>query len=129
MSTKIIYNITKSLISILIQRGVDINQLIPKSKTQINFETESNNLIDLQGKISIIRAKIVDNQRELLGMIEPTLFNNLANTNNPWEKTSITKAWFDKVHAINNLVNEHEKLITDFGVVYDKIETLREYEI
>jgi hypothetical protein len=124
MGTKILYSITEWLLRILKTRGVDVSQLNPKTKKDHLFDGYSNNLIDLQGAISIKRAEIIDNQRDLLAMVEPTLFNILGKSEDNWEKTTITKAWFDKLNDINYLVEEHQDLLKEFEGTFIKIQNL-----
>jgi hypothetical protein len=125
MSTKILYSLTDWLLRILKTRGVDISQLNPKTKIEFEFESAKNDLIDLQGEISIKRAEIIDNQRDLLAMVEPTLFSTLSNSKDGWEKNTVTKLWFDKLKEINDLVNEHQTLLKEFEDTYIKIENLK----
>jgi hypothetical protein len=125
MSTKILYSLTDWLLRILKTRGVDISQLNPKTKIEFEFESAKNVLIDLQGEISIKRAEIIDNQRDLLAMVEPTLFSTLSNSKDGWEKNTVTKLWFDKLKEINDLVNEHQTLLKEFEDTYIKIENLK----
>jgi hypothetical protein len=125
MSTKILYSITEWLLRILKTRGVNISELNPKTKNEVVFEMHSNSLIDLQGQISIKRAEIIDNQRDLLAMVEPTLFSTLGNTKDGWQKTTVTKLWFDKLNEINDLVDEHQGLLKEFEETYIKIENLK----
>jgi len=125
MSTKILYSLTDWLLRILKTRGVDISQLNPKTKIEFEFESTKNVLIDLQGEISIKRAEIIDNQRDLLAMVEPTLFSTLSNSKDGWEKNTVTKLWFDKLKEINDLVNEHQTLLKEFEDTYIKIENLK----
>jgi hypothetical protein len=123
--TKILFNITEWLLTILKTRGVDITTLNPKTKKDVEVEYNKNQLVGLQAQISIKRAEIIDGQRDLLGMIEPTLFNVLGQTNDSWEKTTVTKLWFDKLRTINDLIDEHQVLIKEFEDTYVKIENLK----
>jgi hypothetical protein len=123
--TKILFNITEWLLTILKTRGVDITTLNPKTKKDVEVEYNKNQLVGLQAQISIKRAEIIDGQRDLLGMIEPTLFNVLGQTNDSWEKTTVTKLWFDKLRTINNLIDEHQVLIKEFEDTYVKIENIK----
>ena len=125
MTTKILYSITEWLLRILKSRGVNISKLNPKTRTELEFDMYSNSLIDLQGKISLKRAEIVDNQRDLLTMVEPTLFSVLNDGKDNWQKTTTTKIWFDKLDEINHLINEHEILLKEFEGTYSKIENLK----
>jgi hypothetical protein len=125
MMTKILFNITEWLLTILKTRGVDITTLNPKTKKDVEVEYNKNQLVGLQAQISIKRAEIIDGQRDLLGMIEPTLFNVLGQTNDSWEKTTVTKLWFDKLRTINNLIDEHQVLIKEFEDTYVKIENIK----
>ena len=125
MMTKILFNITEWLLTILKTRGVDITTLNPKTKKDVEVEYNKNQLVGLQAQISIKRAEIIDGQRDLLGMIEPTLFNVLGQTNDSWGKTTVTKLWFDKLRTINNLIDEHQVLIKEFEDTYVKIENIK----
>lgn len=125
MATKILYSITEWLLRILKTRGVDTSRLNPKTKNELEFETHSNSLINLQGEISIKRAEIIDNQRDLLAMVEPTLFSTLGDSKDGWQKTTVTKLWFDKLGEINHLIDEHQILLKEFEETYIKIENLK----
>ena len=126
MGTKLIYNITEWLLKILKARGEDISKLNPKTKNDMLVEGTLNELRDLQADISIKRAEIIQAQNELLSMVEPTLFNVLSESKDSWEKTSVTKLWFDKLNVINDMVGEHETLVKRFEETYIKIEKLKE---
>lgn len=119
MITKLLTKITFYLIRVLIKRGVNVPDKV------IEMSPASLKLIQLQGEISIMRANIIESQRDLIRMVEPTLFRNLAETNDSWEKTSITKSWYDKVDEINVLINEHQTVLNEFDEVYNKIEANR----
>lgn len=125
MTTKILYSLTEWLLQILKSRGVNVSMLNPKTKTEIQFDVHSNSLIDLQGQISLKRAEIIDNQRDLIAMVEPTLFSVLGNSSDGWQKNTTTKIWFNKLDEINELIDEHQTLLKEFEGVYTKIENLK----
>lgn len=125
MTTKILYSITEWLLRVLKSRGVNTGLLNPKTNTELQFENHSNLLINLQSEISLKRAEIIDNQRDLITMVEPTLFSVLGDGKDHWEKTTTTKIWFNKLDEINELINEHQTLLKEFEGVYTKIENLK----
>jgi hypothetical protein len=125
MTTKILFFITEWLLQLLKNRGVNISKLTPKSESEKQFDIHSKFLIDLQGRISIKRADIIDNQRDLIAMVEPTLFSVLSNGEDNWQKNTTTKLWFNKLNKINELINEHQTLLNEFEGVYTKIENLK----
>jgi hypothetical protein len=130
MVTRILYSITEWLLKILKTRGVDISTLNPKTKREVVIEGEINKLRELQSEISIKRGEIIQEQNELMSMVEPTLFNILSESKDSWEKTSVTKLWFDKLSVINDMVGEHETLVKHFEDTYTKIEKLKtNYEV
>ena len=125
MTTKLLFAMTEWFLRILKARGVDITKLNPKTKKEVELEVVSNQLINLQGALSIKRAEIIDNQRVLLAMIEPTLFGALSESKEGWGRGTITKLWFDKLNDINGLIDEHQTLIKEFEDTYIRIENLK----
>ena len=122
---KILFKITEGLMTILKQRGVDISKLKPLTKKERDIETLSNHLYDLQATISIKRAEIVDIQNGLIVSMEPIVFSVLGQTDDNWQKTTLTKVWIDKLNEINVKINEHEELLQDFEATYYNIENTK----
>lgn len=123
MFTKLIHSITKKLIKFLEKRGVDIfeeNPFLTPSEDELIFNENNNKLINLQGEISLKRAEIIENQKNLLQIIEPALFSNLSESSDNWERNGVTKLWFDKVNEINKLIQDHQNLINEFEEMYTK---------
>ena len=119
---KILFAITESLLTILRQRGVDISKLNPQTKKEKEVEQLANQLYDLQATISIKRAEIVETQRNLIINVEPVLLNVLAETQDNWQKTTLTKVWVDKLNDINTKIDEHEELLGEFELTYYNLE-------
>jgi hypothetical protein len=122
---KILFAIAEGLLTILRQRGVDISKLNPLTKKEKEIEQLSNQLYDLQATISIKRAEIVETQRNLLLNIEPVLINVLAETEDSWQKTTLTKIWMEKLSDINSKINEHEELLGEFELTYYNLENIK----
>lgn len=122
---KILFAITQRLLTILKKRGVDISLLRPITKKETKIEEESNKLYDLQAVISIKRAEIVEIQKQLIINIEPLVFNVLSQTNDNWQKTSMTKIWMDSLNGINTKIDEHEQLLRLFESTYYNLEEIK----
>lgn len=122
---KILFTITETLLRILRQRGVDVSKLRPLTKKEIEVETLSNKLYDLQANISIKRAEIVDTQKNLLVDVEPILLSVLADANDNWQKTTMTKIWLDSLNEINKKIDEHEELLQVFETTYYNLQNAK----
>ena len=119
---KILFSITEALLTILRKRGVDVTRLRPLTKKEKEIEVLSNRLYDLQANISIKRAEIVDIQKQLIVNMEPVVFNILAETDDSWQKTTMTKIWMDNLGEINKKIDEHEELLQNFETTYYNLE-------
>lgn len=122
---KILFAITESLLKLLKHRGVDITKLRPLTKKEKDIEALSNKLYDLQASISIKRAELVDIQRGLITNMEPIVFSVLAETDDSWQKTTMTKIWMDKLGDINKKIDEHEELLHVFEMTYYNLENTK----
>jgi hypothetical protein len=122
---KILFAITEGLLTILRQRGVDISKLKPQTKKEKEVEELSSQLYDLQAVISIKRAEIVETQRNLIINVEPVLLNVLAETEDNWQKTTLTKIWMEKLNEINTKIEEHEELLGEFELTYYNLENVK----
>ncbi len=126
MFVKLLYALTELLLKLLKDSGVDTKKLIQKNAAEVELELVENELLKHQNQLSIKRAEIINNQRDLLAMVEPTLFSTLNDGEDNWQKTTITKLWFDKLDVINKLIDEHQEISKHFENTYIKIEKLRE---
>lgn len=122
---KILFAITETLLRVLRQRGVDVSKLRPLTKKEIEVETLSNKLYDLQATISIKRAEIVDTQKNLLVNVEPIVLSVLAEANDNWQKTTMTKIWLDSLNSINRQIDEHEELLQVFEATYYNLQNAK----
>lgn len=113
--------------NLLRSRGVDVQQLVPKTKQEIDFNNIKEELINLQGAVSLKRADIIDKQSDLFAFIEPVVYTTFGEIDNSWGKMGMTKLWFDKLNDINLLINEHENLLKEFENTYIKLENIRKY--
>ena len=123
--TRILYNITKWLLNILDNRGVDVSSLTPQTDTEIEIERLTEKLLILASDISIKRAGIVEEQRSLLQTLEAPVFSMLSETNDSWQKTIVTQVWLDKIQVISDMIGEHEDLVKKFEHLYIKIEKIK----
>jgi hypothetical protein len=123
--TRILYNITKWLLKILNNRGIDVSSLTPQTDTEIKIERLTENLMILASDISIKRAGIVEEQRSLLETLEAPVFSMLSETNDSWQKTIVTKVWLDKIQIISDMIGEHEELVKKFEYLYINIEKIK----
>lgn len=122
---KILFAITEALLRVLRQRGVDVSKLRPLTKKEIEIESLSNKLYDLQANISIKRAEIVDTQKNLIVNVEPVLLSILAQTEDNWQKTTMTKIWLDSLNDINQKIDEHEELLQVFEATYYNLQNAK----
>jgi hypothetical protein len=123
--TRILYYITKWLLNILNNRGVDVSSLTPQTETEIKIERLTEKLMILASDISIKRAGIVEEQRSLLQTLEAPVFSMLSETNDSWQKTIVTQVWLDKIQVISDMIGEHEDLVKKFEHLYIKIEKIK----
>jgi hypothetical protein len=82
-------------------------------------------LYDLQANISIKRAELVETQKNLIVKMEPIVFNVLSETDDSWQKTTMTKIWMDDLTEINNKIDEHEELLNLFENTYYNLENTK----
>ena len=122
---KILLAITETLLVLLKKRGVDVSVLIPLTKKEKQIELLSNRLYDLQANISIKRAELVETQKNLIVKMEPIVFNVLSETDDSWQKTTMTKIWMDDLTEINNKIDEHEELLNLFENTYYNLENTK----
>ena len=104
--------------------GIKNELNLNKKTVNLNAENLRLDIMKLQADVSLKRAEIIGEQNDILRFIEPTLLNGLSNTTDSWEKTTITKAWFDKLTKLNNIIIEHEELVNKFEGLYKKIQEL-----
>ena len=122
---KILLAITETLLVLLKKRGVDVSVLRPLTKKEKQIELLSNRLYDLQANISIKRAELVETQKNLIVKMEPIVFNVLSETDDSWQKTTMTKIWMDDLTEINNKIDEHEELLNLFENTYYNLENTK----
>ena len=122
---KILFAITEALLRVLRKRGVDVSTLRPLTKKEKQVEALSNRLYDLQASISIKRAELVETQKDLIVKMEPIVFSVLAETDDSWQKTTMTKIWMDTLTDINNKIDEHEELLVTFEKTYYNLENTK----
>ena len=122
---KILFAITEALLRVLRKRGVDVSTLRPLTKKEKQVEALSNRLYDLQASISIKRAELVEVQKDLIVKMEPIVFSVLAETDDSWQKTTMTKIWMDTLTDINTKIDEHEELLVTFEKTYYNLENTK----
>ena len=57
--------------------------------------------------------------------MEPIVFNVLSETDDSWQKTTMTKIWMDDLTEINNKIDEHEELLNLFENTYYNLENTK----
>lgn len=116
-----LYGLTKYLLGVLKDRGVNIDEIAPKSKKEIAFETNRGALVTKQLDISDKRLEIANLQSKLLLTVEPSIFSILGKAEDSWEKTTVTKVWLESIRTINSKMAEHATMVNEFNDMYTKM--------
>jgi hypothetical protein len=124
----LLYSIAKWSVNKLIKQGVDLSNIVETDDYTKRIRNAANSLneelIGLQDKFALKRVEIIELQNELIEVIEPTVMNLLAETEDNLVKTTMTKIWYDKMTMINKAVDEHEALIADFSKKHEQLQKL-----
>jgi hypothetical protein len=124
----LLYGIAKWSVNKLIKQGVDLSNIVETDDYTKRIRNAANSLneelIGLQDKFALKRVEIIELQNELIEVIEPTVMNLLAETEDNLVKTTMTKIWYDKMTMINKAVDEHEALIADFSKKHEQLQKL-----
>jgi hypothetical protein len=124
----LLYSIAKWSVNKLIKQGVDLSNIVETDDYTKRIRNAANSLneelIGLQDKFALKRVEIIELQNELIDVIEPTVMNLLAETEDNLVKTTMTKIWYDKMIMINKAVDEHEALIADFSKKHEQLQKL-----
>jgi hypothetical protein len=124
----LLYGIAKWSVNKLIKQGVDLSNIVETDDYTKRIRNAANSLneelIGLQDKFALKRVEIIELQNELIDVIEPTVMNLLAETEDNLVKTTMTKIWYDKMIMINKAVDEHEALIADFSKKHEQLQKL-----
>jgi hypothetical protein len=130
----LVYKIAKWSVNRLIKKGVNLSGLV----TTTIKDSEVKNLIinlndglnELQEKFSLKRAEIIVEQTKLINEIEPTYITMLAESKDGFTQTTMTKHWVDYLGLIDQLVYEHECLISEFNEKHEHLKKIEDkYEI
>lgn len=115
-----LYGLTRYLLKVLKNRGVNIDDIAPKSTKEIEFELQRGAIVNKQLDFSDKRLEIVNLQSKLLSTVEPAMFSIMGKAEDSWEKTTITKVWLESIKTINAKMKEHAIIINEFNEMYNK---------
>ena len=105
----------------LIKWLFNIVKKVDKNQPELTNNTKIEKFIRIQSDISIKRAEIIEMQRDLMQMVEPIILNLKNIPGESENKTYIIRTWLQGLSNINDSIDDHEKLVSEFEGQYNTL--------